>query len=80
MLRKDDKTQMAEYDGTCRLFDGHISPTTTVPALERGNLGADEAYFERVYQVASGNNLEGCAQYDNGHNRNAYRLEVYCCL
>lgn len=59
---------------TSCLSDGPCDFSST-----RVNLGADNAYLERTSKNVAGQLVEGCAQYDQGHAHNAYRLEIYCC-
>jgi len=66
-------TSLADYcesDGLCNA--GSKAPET----YNRTDLGSDQAYLERV---VNSDDVEGCWQYDSGHNRTPYRLEVMCC-
>ena len=74
----------------CSLVDDEApatSPTIMTSCLTDGDcdargirigLGADAAYLETVKQNTNGG-IMGCWQYDEGHTRNAYKLDIICC-
>ncbi|MCX6707374.1 MAG: hypothetical protein NT001_04520 [Candidatus Woesearchaeota archaeon] len=78
------------YDGSTKTDADPTSPTILTTCLSNGlcnagdgagdmkraNLGSDAAYLEIVTKTGG---IEGCWQYDNGHSRTPYRLELICC-
>lgn len=76
---------------SCNIIDNQapsVGPTLMTSCLNngpcnfsstRGNLGQDNAYLERIAKNVTGQVVEGCAQYDQGHSRDPYKLEIYCC-
>jgi len=69
-------TPPTNLSGYCN-SDGLCDASLSAPAeYERKNLGQSNAYLETVVNSSG---VGGCWQYDYGHARAAYRLEIMCC-
>jgi hypothetical protein len=72
----DETVNFAKFsiDGECHqgYNEGKYGPNTG-----REGLGGDNTYLERVLHPDG--DKEGCLQYDSGHSRGWYRLDIFCC-
>ena len=67
-----EETTLYDLDGTCTTDENQLCSAVGI----RAGLGQAEAYLEIVTR---NNEREGCWQYDDGHSRNDYKIEVVCC-